>query len=306
MAEVEALAQTLDPGDFAQFLAKLALYKRGDPAPLARRGPRRLRAAGRPRPRSTRWWRSPPTATAARLARAFRGLGARAAARPALDHRRRPLLPRPARRRRRRRRPGRGARPRPPAGLRRRAGRAWPRRRARSAPAELEKALALIIEAELALRSSRPLPGPALVERLLRPDRHAATRRLTTPSEWLGRAARDRFRPNRMAAFWPLSIRFQPAEVAEKSARISSGPGRTGRKLACAAVQRIYCGATRAGESGDACHSDLVRGRRAAAAAPGAAGRRLARGADLGRARPAARGRAARRSEASAAPAPAR
>ena len=34
MAAVEALAQALDPGDFAQFLAKLALYKRGDPAPL--------------------------------------------------------------------------------------------------------------------------------------------------------------------------------------------------------------------------------------------------------------------------------
>jgi DNA polymerase-3 subunit delta len=32
---------------------------------------------------------------------------------------------------------------------------------------ELEKALALIMEAELALRSGRPLPGPALVERLL-------------------------------------------------------------------------------------------------------------------------------------------
>ena len=35
MAEIEALAQALDPGDFAQFLAKLALYKRGDPAPLS-------------------------------------------------------------------------------------------------------------------------------------------------------------------------------------------------------------------------------------------------------------------------------
>jgi hypothetical protein len=31
---------------------------------------------------------------------------------------------------------------------------------------ELEKALALIMEAELALRSPRPLPGAALVERL--------------------------------------------------------------------------------------------------------------------------------------------
>ena len=34
-AAVEALAQALDPGDFAQFVAKLGLYKRGDPAPLA-------------------------------------------------------------------------------------------------------------------------------------------------------------------------------------------------------------------------------------------------------------------------------
>ena len=33
-------------------------------------------------------------------------------------------------------------------------------------PDELEKALAMIMEAELALRSGRPLPGPALVERL--------------------------------------------------------------------------------------------------------------------------------------------
>ena len=32
---VEALAQSLDPGDFAQFLDKLALYKHGDPAPLS-------------------------------------------------------------------------------------------------------------------------------------------------------------------------------------------------------------------------------------------------------------------------------
>ena len=34
-------------------------------------------------------------------------------------------------------------------------------------PGRLEAALGLIMEAELALRSSRPLPGPALVERLL-------------------------------------------------------------------------------------------------------------------------------------------
>lgn len=33
--EVEALARALDPGDFAQFIEKLALYKRGDAAPLS-------------------------------------------------------------------------------------------------------------------------------------------------------------------------------------------------------------------------------------------------------------------------------
>jgi DNA polymerase-3 subunit delta len=34
-------------------------------------------------------------------------------------------------------------------------------------PERLEAALGLIMEAELALRSSRPVPGAALVERLL-------------------------------------------------------------------------------------------------------------------------------------------
>ena len=76
MAEVEALAQALDPGDFAQLLAKLALYKRGDAAPLSAED---LAAC------------APPAAEAevealvalaadgeaARLAVAFRGLGAR-------------------------------------------------------------------------------------------------------------------------------------------------------------------------------------------------------------------------------------
>ena len=45
MGEVEALAQALDPGDFAQFVAKLALYKRGDPAPL---GPADIAACAPP------------------------------------------------------------------------------------------------------------------------------------------------------------------------------------------------------------------------------------------------------------------
>ena len=81
MAEVEALAQALDPGDFAQFLAKLALYKRGDPAPLSAAdlaacappagGGRGRRGGGARRRRRGR--------RGSRVA--FRGLGA-AAARP--------------------------------------------------------------------------------------------------------------------------------------------------------------------------------------------------------------------------------
>ena len=74
-AAVEALAQALDPGDFAQFVAKLGLYKRGDPAPLARSRRRGLRAAGG-RGRARRAGRrSPPTATTGRLAAAIRRLG---------------------------------------------------------------------------------------------------------------------------------------------------------------------------------------------------------------------------------------
>jgi DNA polymerase-3 subunit delta len=34
MAEIEALSRALDPGDFRQTVEKLALYKRGDPAPV--------------------------------------------------------------------------------------------------------------------------------------------------------------------------------------------------------------------------------------------------------------------------------
>ena len=35
MADIEALARALDPGDFRQLLEKIALYKLGDPAPLS-------------------------------------------------------------------------------------------------------------------------------------------------------------------------------------------------------------------------------------------------------------------------------
>ena len=132
MGEIEALARGLDPGDFAQFVEKLALYKRGDPAPLGARRPRRLRAARwreaeidevldarrrrrrrRPRPRLP-----PPR----------RPLGQR----DRRDHRRRPLLPH-APRRRLRRRPRGGARPRAARRSSARAGRGWPPRPAPSA-----------------------------------------------------------------------------------------------------------------------------------------------------------------------------
>ena len=129
MGDIEGLARALDPGDFAQFVEKLGLYKRGDPAPLsaadvAACAPPTTEdvdevlmlaadgAAGRlPRP-SGRW----PRAAAARPGSPSRrgGISARSTPRPA-----------PPRGRRRRWR----ARGRRSSG---RSGRAWRRRRGRS------------------------------------------------------------------------------------------------------------------------------------------------------------------------------
>ncbi len=164
MGDLEALAGTLDPGDFAQFVVKLGLYKLGDPGPLSAED---IAAC------------APPAAEAeietmlglaadgdARgLARAFRGLGGGAGnpsgvtiaagryfrtlhaaavagdAEAALSRARPPVFgPRRARMAAQARALGAG---------------------------ELERALAMIMEAELALRSPRPAPGQALVERLL-------------------------------------------------------------------------------------------------------------------------------------------
>ena len=165
MAEVEALAQALDPGDFAQFLAKLALYKRGDPAPLSAPD---LAACAPPAAEaeidalvalaadgdaaavavalSGVGGRSgSPTSLTIAAGRYFRTLHAAACARDGAD--------------------AALARARPPVFGPRRS-RMAAQARALGA-AELEKALALIIETDLALRSPRPLPGPALAERLL-------------------------------------------------------------------------------------------------------------------------------------------
>ena len=163
-ADLEALAQGLDPGDFSQFLAKLALYKRGDAAPLSAED---IAACA---PQAGEAEIDEVVALAAdgstgRLAVGFRRLGARVnptgvtiaagryfrtlhAAACAADGPEAAL-----------------ARARPPVFGPRRA-RMAAQARALGAP-ELEKALTLIMDAELALRSGRPLPGPALVERLL-------------------------------------------------------------------------------------------------------------------------------------------
>lgn len=160
--EIEALARALDPGDFAQFLEKLALYKRGDSAPLDAADVAAV---------------APPSGEAeidevlmlagdgdARgLARAFRDLGGGSATSVTIAAGRyfRTLHAAAA-----------GgdpeaalARARPPVFGPRRSrmaaqARAFGRER-------LETALGLVMEAELSLRSSRPVPAVALVERLL-------------------------------------------------------------------------------------------------------------------------------------------
>jgi DNA polymerase-3 subunit delta len=163
MGDIETLARALDPGDFAQVLAKLALYKRGDPSELAPEdvaacapAPEAeldalldLAADGRPGPLAAELRRlgargGGPTALTIAAGRHFRALHAAACAGgdpEATFARLRPPVP--------------WARRRPMAEQVRRLG-----------AGRLEAALGLIMEAELALRSDRPVPGPALVERL--------------------------------------------------------------------------------------------------------------------------------------------
>lgn len=162
-AAIEDLAHTLDPGDFAQFVEKLALYKRGDPAPLS---PDDVAACAPPAPEAEveAVVALAADGDAARLAAAFRRLGPGSptgltiaagryfrtlhAAAVAPDGPDAAL-----------------ARARPPVFGPRRTRMAG---QARSlGPDRLERALALIMEAELSVRSSRPVPAVALVERLL-------------------------------------------------------------------------------------------------------------------------------------------
>ncbi|NNU79080.1 DNA polymerase III subunit delta [Halovulum dunhuangense] len=165
MRDLTALAQALDPGDFRQTVERLALYKHGDPEPLspadiaaiapavteaavddviaaAADGELPLLCATLPRLAAQG---VNPTTLCIALQRHFRQLHA-AASHPAGAEQ---AL----------------ARARPPVfGPRRdrmlRQARHW-------GPAKLEQILHEIMDTDLSLRSSRPVPGQALVERLM-------------------------------------------------------------------------------------------------------------------------------------------
>lgn len=160
--EIEALARALDPGDFAQFIEKLALYKRGDPSPLSSDDVAAV---------------APPSGEAeidevlmlagdgdARgLARAFRDLGGGSATSVTIAAGRYLRTLHAA-----------ASAGDPEAALSRARPPVFGPRRSRMAGQarafgreRLETALGLVMEAELALRSSRPVPAAALVERLL-------------------------------------------------------------------------------------------------------------------------------------------
>ena len=163
LADLEALGRGLEPGEFAQFLRLLALYKRGDPAPLsseevAALAPRapdadldslmHLLAEGRvadlaPEMRRLSE-RANPTSLTIAAARHFRALHAAAVAPEGAE--------------------AALARARPPVFGPRRARMA--RQAVALGPERIERALGWIFDAELALRSARPVPASALVERL--------------------------------------------------------------------------------------------------------------------------------------------
>lgn len=164
LVDIEALARGIDAGEFAQYLARLALYKRGDPAPLA---PEDIAATapltqdadtdalldlvadGRPAALVSAMRRlagQGGTATGLTIAAArhFRALHAAASASDGPE--------------------AALARTRPPVFGPRRTRMAGQARA--FGPERLEKALGWIMDTDLALRSSRPTPGLAMVERL--------------------------------------------------------------------------------------------------------------------------------------------
>jgi DNA polymerase-3 subunit delta len=163
MGDIEALARALDPGDFAQFVAKLGLYKRGDPAPLSADD---IAACAPPATEDLdEVLMLAADGAAGRLAAAFGALAARGGSPTGLTiaagRHFRALYAAAC--------SGEG----PEAALARARPPVFGPKRARMAaqaralgPAGLEQALAQIMETELLLRSSRPAPAAALVERL--------------------------------------------------------------------------------------------------------------------------------------------
>ncbi|WP_424927463.1 DNA polymerase III subunit delta [Amaricoccus tamworthensis] len=165
MTDLDILARSLDPGDFSQFMEKLGLYKLGDgtdlmPGDIAACAPAvqgaemdtliHLAADGKRDGLASEFARLTEQGTNATgitiaAARHFRALHAAAIDPEGPDRalaRARPPVFGPARSRM--------------AAQARRLG-----------PAGVENALAMIMEAELRLRSGKPVPGLAFVERLL-------------------------------------------------------------------------------------------------------------------------------------------
>lgn len=165
LADLEALARSLDPGDFAQFVEKLALYKHGDATPLS---PEDIAAVAPPPPEAEldRLIDLAADGNPGSLASALAGLGATGGSPTGIAiaagrHFR--LLHAAA-----------SAADGPEAALARARPPVFGPRRARLAsqargfePHRLEEAIALVTETDLALRSGRPVPATALVERML-------------------------------------------------------------------------------------------------------------------------------------------
>jgi DNA polymerase-3 subunit delta len=163
--DVEALAGSLDPGDFGQFVTKLGLYKRGDPTPLspadiAACAPAEteadvdavlnLAAEGNAAALVEEMRRvsgrgGSATSLMIAAARHFRALHAAACAADGPD--------------------AALARARPPVFGPRRTRMAAQARALGSG--QLERALGWIMDTDLALRSGRPVPAMAMVERIL-------------------------------------------------------------------------------------------------------------------------------------------
>ncbi len=165
LEDLEALGRSLDPGDFARFLEKLALYKLGDdtelsPEDVAACAPVApgadldtlidLAAEGRPADLAAALARigaqsGAPTRITIAAARHFRLLHAAAIAKDGAE--------------------AALSRARPPVFGPRRTRLAAQARR--FGPDRAETVLGLVFEAEMQLRSGRPVPASALVERLL-------------------------------------------------------------------------------------------------------------------------------------------